>query len=113
MFQESFMEEEVSRMLNDVTCFSMVFHDFHGCLIIFTGVPRVFQGSFKKTLKVFQKSFMCMALIAASRPEGGLVFLHIKIMRIKEYWCVVRIDGHRRPTLRAAYYAAREAFIDD
>ena len=86
---------------------------FQGCFMILKAVSKVFQGSFKKNFKVFRKSFMCMALIAASRPEGGLVFLHIKIMRIKEYWCVVRIDGHRRPTLRAAYYAAREAFIDD
>ena len=74
------------------------------------GVLRKFQENFQGELKNVSS---CMALIAASRPEGGLVFLHIKIMRIKEYWCVVRIDGHRRPTLRAAYYAAREAFIDD
>ena len=59
MFHKSFMEEEISRM-------------FHGCLMII-GVSRVFQGSFKKTFKVFQKSFMCMAIIAASRAEGGLV----------------------------------------
>ena len=39
MFHESFMEEEVSRM-------------FQGCFIIFKGVSRLFQGSFKK------KSFM-------------------------------------------------------
>ena len=38
---------------------------------------------------------------------AGLDFL---IMKIREYWCVVRIDGHRRPTRRAA---AREEFIDD
>ena len=60
MFHESFMEEEISRM-------------FQGCFMI-KGVSRVFQGSFKKTFKVFQESFMCMALIAASRAEGGLVF---------------------------------------
>ena len=60
MFHESFMEEEISRM-------------FQGCFMI-KGVSRVFQGSFKKTFKVFQKSFMCMALIAASRAEGGLVY---------------------------------------
>ena len=41
---------------------------------------------------------------------AGLDFL---IKKIREYWCVVRIDGHRRPTRRAAYYAAREEFIDD
>ena len=65
MYHESFMEEDVSR----------VFHDVQGYFMIFKGVSRVFQGSFKKTFKVFQKSFMCMALIAASRAEGGLVFL--------------------------------------
>ena len=59
MFYESLMEEEISSM-------------FQGCFMI-KGVSRVFQGSFKKTFKVFQKSFMCMALIAASRAEGGLV----------------------------------------
>ena len=45
VFDESFMEEEVSRM-------------FQGCFIFFKGVSRVFQGSFKTTFKVFQKSFM-------------------------------------------------------
>ena len=60
MFHESLMEEEVSGI-------------FQGCFMIFKGVSRVFQGSFKKTFKVFQKSFMFMALIAASRAEGGLV----------------------------------------
>ena len=59
MFHESFIEEEISRM-------------FQGCFMI-KGVSRVFQGSFKKTFKVFQESFLCMALIAASRAEGGLV----------------------------------------
>ena len=58
MFHESFLEEDFSRM-------------FQGCFMIFKGVPRVFQGSFKKIFKVFQKS--CKALIAASRAEGGLV----------------------------------------
>ena len=51
---------------------------FQGCfkgVSMIEGVSRVFQGSFKKTFKVFQKSFMCMALIAASRAEGGLVFI--------------------------------------
>jgi len=52
VFLESFIEEEVSRMLQ-------------GCLMIFEGVSRVFQG--------FQKVSCCMALIAASRAEGGLV----------------------------------------
>ena len=61
MFHESFIEEVVSRMF-------------------FKGVSRVFQGSFKKTFKVFQKSFMCMALIAASRAEGGLVIIHVEYL---------------------------------
>ena len=46
---------------------------FQGCFMI-KGVSRVFQGTFKKTFKVFQKNFMSMALIAASRAEGGLVY---------------------------------------
>ena len=44
MLDESFMEEEVSRM-------------FQGCFMIFKDVSRVFQGIFKKTFKVFQKKF--------------------------------------------------------
>ena len=43
-----------------------------GCFMI-KGDSRAFQGSFMKTFKVFQKSFMYMALIAASRAEEGLV----------------------------------------
>ena len=46
------------------------------------GVTRVFQGSFKKTFKVLQESFMCMALIAASRAEGGLVPLKERIFLV-------------------------------
>ena len=60
MFQENFKDEEVSRM-------------FPGCFMIFKGVSRVFQGSFKIAFKVFKKVSCCMALIAASRAEGGLV----------------------------------------
>ena len=60
LFLENFTEEEVSRM-------------FQWCFMIFKGVSRVFHGSFKKTFKVFQKILYCMALIAASRAEGGLV----------------------------------------
>ena len=60
MFHESFKEQEVSRI-------------FQECFIIFKGVSRVFQGSFKKTFKVFKKGLCFMALIAASRAEGGLV----------------------------------------
>ena len=62
---------------------------FQGC---FEGVLRVFQGSFngvEEVSRAFQISYMedsrtlsrcfkkvscCMALIAASRAEGGLVF---------------------------------------
>ena len=44
MFHESFMEGEVSWI-------------FQGCFMIFKVVFRVFQGEFKKTLKVFQKKF--------------------------------------------------------
>ena len=49
------------------------------------GVSRVFQVSFKKTLKVFQKVSCCMALIAASRAEGGLVsaIYKDKILKLK------------------------------
>ena len=49
---------------------------FQGCFMI-KGVSRVFQGSFKKTFKVFQESFMCMAQIAASRAEGGPVMCSV------------------------------------
>ena len=45
MFHESFKEVKVSRMLQ-------------GFFMILKGVSKVFQGSFKKTFKVFQKSFM-------------------------------------------------------
>ena len=43
---------------------------FQGCL---KGVYRLFQGSFNKTFKVLKKVSCCMAPIAASRAEGGLV----------------------------------------
>ena len=45
MFHESFMEGEVSWI-------------FQGYFMIFKVVFRVFQGGFKKTLKVFQKNFI-------------------------------------------------------
>ena len=45
MFHESFKEVEFSRL----------FHDFQGCS---KSVSKVFQRSSKKTLRVFQKSFM-------------------------------------------------------
>ena len=60
MFLENFTEEEVSRM-------------FHGSFMIFKGVSRVFHGSFKKLSRCFKKVSYYMALIAASRAEGGLV----------------------------------------
>ena len=46
--------------------FKDVFGNFHGC---FQSVSKVFQGSFKKMFKVL----CCMALIAATQEEGGLV----------------------------------------
>ena len=45
MFHESFKEVEVSR----------IFHDFQGCS---GSVSKVFQESFMKTFRVFQKSLM-------------------------------------------------------
>ena len=49
--------------------------------MIFKGVSRVFQRSFKKVSKklliCFKKVSFCMALIAASRAEGGLVLLQV------------------------------------
>ena len=61
-----------------------VFHDFQGFFMIFKGVFRVFQGCFKRTFKVFQKRVSCcMALIAASRAEGGLVFAPFWLIFVK------------------------------
>ena len=52
---------------------------FHGC---FKGVSRVFQRSFKKTIKLFQKKVSSrMELIAASRAEGGLVSIISQIQK--------------------------------
>ena len=48
---------------------SRVFHDFQGC---FQSVSRRFQENFKGVSK---KVPCCMALIAASRAEGGLVVI--------------------------------------
>ena len=52
---------------------------FQGFFMIFKGVPGVFQRCFKKVSRklsgCFKKVSCCMALIAASRAEGGLVFL--------------------------------------
>ena len=36
---------------------SKVSHDFQGCFMIFKGVSVVFEGSFKKSFKMFQKKF--------------------------------------------------------
>ena len=74
MFHESFMEEEISRI-------------FQGCFMI-KGVSRVFQGRFKETFKVFPKSFMCMALIVASRAEGGLVVILVGYKSRKSVFCL-------------------------
>ena len=64
---------------------------FQGCfkgVSMIKGVSRVFQGSFKKTFKVFQKSFMYMALIAASRAEEGLVCC----LECKNMACIVDLN---------------------
>ena len=53
---------------------SRIFHNFPVRFMIFKGVSRMFKGRFKKTFKVFKKVSCFMALIAASRAEGGLVF---------------------------------------
>ena len=61
VFHEIFKEEEVS----------WVFYDFQGC---FKSVSKVFQGNLKNTIsRCFKKVSCCMALIAASQAEGGLV----------------------------------------
>ena len=39
-------------------CFEGVLRVFPGCFIIFKGVSKVFQESFKKTFKMFQKSLI-------------------------------------------------------
>ena len=59
MFHESFKEVEVSR----------IFHDFQRCS---KSVSKVFQGSSRKTFKVFQKSFMLHGT-HHSFPSIGLV----------------------------------------
>ena len=64
VFLESFKEEEVSRM-------------FLGGFMIFKGISRLYQKCFKevsrKVSRCFKKVSCHMALIAASRAEGGLV----------------------------------------
>ena len=58
----------------ELKCFKEVSREFHGS---FKGVPRVFQRCFKEVSRklsgCFKKFSCCMALIAASRAEGGLV----------------------------------------
>ena len=70
VFQGSF--KGVSRMFQG--CFKKVLRVFHEN---FKGVSRKFQGCFKEVPRkgVSRKVSCCMALIAASRAEGGLVFL--------------------------------------
>ena len=60
VFHESFMEEEVSRM-------------FQGCFIIFKGVSECFKEVSRKLSRCFKKVSCSIALIGASRAEGGLV----------------------------------------
>ena len=59
---------------------------FQGCFMIFKGVPRVFQRCFKdvsiKLSGCFKKVSCCMALIAASRAEGGLVIFGLNVLSI-------------------------------
>ena len=63
-------------------CFKEISKVFQGSLGGFKEgieklVSQVFQGSFKGMSKILQGSFVlcCMALIAASRAEVGLVFV--------------------------------------
>ena len=65
-FQECF--KEVSRVFHEsVKDISRVFHNFQGC---FQSVSRKFQENFQGVSK---KVLCCMALIAASQAEEGLV----------------------------------------
>ena len=75
VFHESFKAKEVSSM---------------GCFMIFKGVSRLFQGSFNKTFKVLKKVSCCMAPIAASRAEGGLVKVGFSKVRFIK---LVRFDS--------------------
>ena len=69
MFHESFMEEKVSRM-------------FQVCFMIFKGVSRVFQRSFKKTFKVFQKSFMLHGTHRSFPSRRRACFIKAKLQNI-------------------------------
>jgi len=59
VFHESLMEEDISRM-------------FQGCFLI-KGVSRVFQGSFKKTFKVFQNVSCAWHSSQLPEQKEGLV----------------------------------------
>ena len=67
VFLESLMEEEISGI-------------FHGCFMIFKGVSRVFQGSFKKTFKVFHKIFVAWHSSQLPEQKEGL-FLERRVAR--------------------------------
>ena len=101
MFHESIMEEEVSRMffLKGVSGFSRVFPEcfkevsraFQLSLEgVSRGISRTFKGCFMEVSMLFPKCLKevsrqfsrcfkvvscCMALIAATRAEGGLVHI--------------------------------------
>ena len=76
VFQECF--KEVSRVFHETLKEEEVSSMFQGCFNIFKYVSRMFQKCFKdvsgKLSRCFKKVSCCMALIAASRAEGGLVF---------------------------------------
>ena len=75
LFHESFMEGEVSWI-------------FQGCFMIFKVVFRVFQGGFKKTLKVFQKNFY-VAWHPSQLPEQkeSLLILHFMFFQFLFLFC--------------------------
>ena len=50
------------------------------------------QGRFKEIMKVFQEVFCCMVLIAASRSEGGLIYLVTIPLRVRQ--CVPSSGAH-------------------
>ena len=67
---------------------------FQGCLMKVSW-ERKFHGCFKSFSKKFQENVQgvskkvscCMALIAASRAEGGLVFITFyKLMQHNAFW---------------------------
>ena len=77
---------------------SGVFLYFQGCFNIFKGVAwvsRVFPECFKevsrKLSRCFKKVSCCMALIAASRAEGGLVGLLVRYFGLTLWVLYMRI----------------------